>query len=198
MTYPTLPEFIRPDALKVTMASNVKANRSPWTNTVQTVGYGGTRWIAELSLSMLTDWESRQIEAAVFGLDGMAGRIWIGDSGREGTIPKGAPVVFGAGQNPGITLQTSGWTPGQKVMAKGSYLQVGDELKMVTDDAWSDVNGRALLHITPRLRRSPQNGAPVEVQAPKGLFMLAQNDNGVSRAAAFNNSMSLKFEEAIS
>ena len=197
MTYPTLPEFIRPDSLKFTLTSNVKSNRSPWTGAVQTVGWGGSRWVVEMSLSSLSDWEARQLESVMFGLDGMAGRILIGDCGREGTVPKGAPVVFGAGQTPGITLQTSGWTPGQKVMSKGSYLQVGDELKMVTEDAWSDVNGRALLHIAPRLRRSPQNGAPVEVQAPRGLFMLAQNENGVSRSAGFNSSISLKFEEAI-
>jgi hypothetical protein len=77
-------------------------------------------------MGSLTDWESRQLEALLYQLDGMAGRIWLGDYGRQGTVPKGAPVVFGVGQS-GSTLQTAGWTPSQKVLERGSYLQVGDE-----------------------------------------------------------------------
>ena len=191
-----LPEFIRPESMDVKLVSNTKANRSPWTGAVQTVGFGGSHWAVELKMGSLTDWESCQIEPIIFQLDGMAGRIWIGDCGRQGTVPKGEPVVFGAGQS-GATLQTAGWTPLQKILDKGRYLQVGDELKMVTSDAWSDINGRALIMIAPKLRRTPQSGAPVIVDRPRGLFMLNSNENGPSRQPAFINSLSLNFVEAI-
>ena len=191
-----LPDFIRPESMSVKLRSNVKANRSCWTQAVQTMGLGGSHWAVEMSFGNLTDWESRQLESIVFQLDGMAGRIWLSDYGREGTMPKGSPVVFGVGQS-GTTLQTAGWTPSQKVLEVGSYVQVGDELKMVTHDAWSDINGRALIMIAPRLRRAPQNGAPVIVDCPRGRFLLDSNDNGSSRRPAFSNSMSLNFVEDI-
>lgn len=191
-----LPDFIRPESMSVKLISNTKTNRSPWTGAVQTVGFGGSHWAIEMSMGSLTDWESRQLESILFQLDGMSGRIWLGDYGRQGTVPKGAPVVFGVGQS-GSTLQTAGWTPSQKVLERGSYLQVGDELKMVADDVWSDINGRALIMIAPKLRRAPQNGAPVIVDNPRGLFLLDSNDSGPSRRPAFSNSLSLNFVEAI-
>ncbi|MGL4350834.1 MAG: hypothetical protein ACRCT2_09790 [Plesiomonas shigelloides] len=191
-----LPEFIRPESMSMKLKSNTKANRSPWNQAVQTIGLGGSHWAIELTMGGLTDWESRQLESILYQLDGMSGRIWLGDYGRIGTMPKGEPVVFGVGQS-GSTLQSAGWTPSQKVLERGSYLQVGDELKMITSDAWSDVNGRALIMIAPRWRRAPQNGAPIIVDKPRGLFLLDSNDNGPSRQPAFRNSMTLNFVEAI-
>jgi hypothetical protein len=83
------------------------------------------------------------------------------------------------------------------VLERGSYLTVGDELKFITQDVWSDINGRAIIHIAPQLRRAPQSGSPVEVRNPYGIFMLDSNENGVDRAPAFVNSIKLKFVEAI-
>ncbi len=196
MEYLELPSFIAPSSMSFNLNSNTKSSRSPWTGSVQTVGFKGSHWSAELSMPQLTDWESRALEAVLYQLDGMAGRIKLHDYGRHGTQPKGAPVVFGSGQS-GSLLNTQGWTPSQKVLERGSYLTVGDELKFITQDVWSDINGRAIIHIAPQLRRAPQSGAPVEVRNPYGVFMLDSNENGVDRAPAFVNSIKLKFVEAI-
>lgn len=196
MAYLELPDFIRPSSLSFTLNSNVKTNRSPWTGSTQTVGYKGSYWSVELKMPTLNEWEARALESIIFQLDGMAGRIKLADYGRPGTQPKGAPIVFGVGQL-GSTLNTQGWTPSQKVLERGSYLTVNDELKFITQDVWSDINGRAIIHITPQLRRSPNNGAPVEIRNPYGVFMMADNETTVDRSPAFVSDISLKFTEAV-
>ena len=196
MNYPELPECLRPSSMEMTLKSNVKAHVSPFTGTTQTVGWRGSRWALSMNFDNLSEWESRQLEAFMFGLDGMAGRAKLRDAGRNGVVPRGNPVVFGAAQL-GTILATSGWQPEAKVLEVGDYLTVQDELKQVTKDAWSDINGRATIEFTPQLRNPTNNGAPVEVREPYGIFMLDANDNGVSRKPAFMSSINLKWVEAI-
>ena len=196
MDYLELPDFIRPSSLTMTIKANTKVHRSPWTGQTQTVGWKGSYWAADLTLPSLTDWEARAVEAIIHQLEGMAGRIKMRDYGRPGTIPRGNPSVYGAGQT-GSTLQTQGWTPSQKVLERGSYLTVADEMKMITQDVWSDINGRALIRIAPQLRRSPPSGEPVEVRNPYGIFMLDSNDTSVARSPAFASAINLKFVEAL-
>jgi hypothetical protein len=196
MEYLELPSFIKPNSMSFNLNSNTKSNRSPWTGAVQTSGFRGSYWSVELSISSLTDWESRALEAIIYQLDGMAGRVKLSDLGRQGTQPMGSPVVFGDDQY-GSLLNTQGWAASQKVLERGSYLTVGDELKFITQDVWSDINGRATIRIAPQLRRPPQSGSPLEIRNPYGIFMLDSNNSGVDRGPAFKSSMKLKFAEAI-
>src|SRR5699024_8461085 len=157
--------------------------------------YPGSRWEATLSFDNLNDWQSRKLESILAKLDGKAGRIMLQDFGRWGRPPMGSPVINGA-NNTGTTLMTKGWTPNRKVLWEGDYIGVNNELKLVTEDAWSDASGNVVLEIAPMLRVIPPSGAAIETQNPKGMFRLADNTNGVKRQPAFNNSFSLKFSEA--
>ena len=76
-----LPDFIRPESMSIKLKSNTKTNRSPWTGAVQTVGFGGSHWAIEMQLGSLTDWESRQLEAILYQLDGMAGVSGLATTG---------------------------------------------------------------------------------------------------------------------
>lgn len=195
MTYPELPECIRPSSLDLKLKSNVKRHVSPWTGGTQTVGFTGSRWQISMSFDNLNDWESRQIDALFFGLDGH-GRIKLRDYGRCGVVPQGAPIVFGAGQR-GTILATQGWQAGRLVLRKGDFFTVQNELKMLTADAWSDTNGRATLEFTPQLRNETQNGDPIETREPWGIFIPVDNDMSAGRRPAFMSSIKVDFVEAI-
>ena len=191
----TWPEEIRPSEMDWYLSSNSVDFTSPFNGAGQTASYPGSRWEASLSFDKQNDWESRMIEVLLVKLDGKAGRIRIQDFGRWGRPPIGVPVVNGSA-NTGTVLNTRGWTPNRKVLSFGDYITVNDELKMVTEDAWSNDVGIVVLGIAPMLRNIPSDGMTIETQTPTGIFRLAVNKNGVSRKPAFDNSFTLKFVEA--
>ncbi|HBC8488016.1 TPA: hypothetical protein KE181_002713 [Escherichia coli] len=191
----TWPEELRPSEMEWYLVSNAVEFTSPFNGASQTVSYPGSRWEATLTFSNLNDWQSRKLESTLAKLDGKAGRIMLQDFGRWGRPPMGSPVVNGA-NNTGTTLSTKGWTPDRKVLWEGDYIAVNNELKLITEDAWSDSSGNVILNIAPMLRSIPPNGAKIETQKPQGSFRLAENTNGVKRQPAFNNSFTLKFSEA--
>ncbi|WPJ68573.1 hypothetical protein OMDBNIEC_00087 [Salmonella phage STP-SP5] len=189
------PEEIRPSNMEWYLSSNSVEFTSPFNGASQTVSYPGSRWEASLVFDNLNDWQSRKLEVILAKLDGKAGRVMIHDFGRWGRAPMGKPVVNGA-SNTGTVLITKGWTPNRKVLWEGDYISVNGELKLITEDAWSDDSGNIVLQIAPMLRNIPPNGATIETQNPRGSFRLADNRNGVGRQPAFNNSISLNFVEA--
>lgn len=190
------PQDIRPASMDWNLVSNSVEFESPFSGASQTVSYPGSRWEASLSFKDLNDWESRQLEVLLAKLDGMGGRIQLGDFGRWGRPAFGKPVVNGS-SNTGTTLGTRGWDVDRIILYAGDYITVNNELKMVTEDAWSDATGNCILMIAPMLRSIPSDGAVIETQFPTGIFRLSGNTNGVSRQPAFNNSITLKFREAI-
>lgn len=189
------PDAIRPSEMEWHLSSNSVEFTSPFNGASQTVSYPGSRWEASLTFANLNDWQSRKLEVTLAKLDGKAGRIKLQDFGRWGRAPMGKPVVNGAAAT-GTLLPTKGWSASRKVLWEGDYITVNDELKLVTEDVWSDAAGIAVISIAPMLRAVPPNGAAIETQNPQGIFRLADNTNGVSRQPAFNNSITLKFVEA--
>ena len=191
----TWPDEIRPSEMEWHLVSNSVEFISPFNGASQTVAYPGSRWEASLTFNNLNDWESRKLESLLARLDGKSGRIMLQDFGRWGRPSMGAPVVNGP-NNSGTTLSTKGWDYDKLVLREGDYITVNDELKLITEDAWSDSSGNVILSIAPMLRSIPPNGAKIETQKPQGTFRLSENTNGVKRQPAFNNSFTLKFSEA--
>lgn len=74
-----------------------------------------------------------------------------------------------------------GWTPSTLVLNKGDWIQIGDELKRITADVWSDLAGAARLEIAPLLRASYPSGTPLVVARPMGVFRLDGAAAGKSR-----------------
>lgn len=189
------PEALRPSNMDWYLVSNAVEFRSPFNGASQTASYPGSRWEATLSFDNLDDWQSRKLEVLLAKLDGMAGRVELEDFGRWGRPAMGKPVVSIANAT-GTTLPTNGWTPNRKVLWEGDYITVNGELKMVTEDGWSDSAGSLIIQVAPMLRSTPPNNSVIETQRPRGLFRLSENRNGVKRQPAFNNSFSLNFVEA--
>lgn len=188
------PDDLRPTTFKMYLASNGSSFKSPWNGATQTVGFPGSAWEVNMELSNQDDYEARAIEAILFELDGMSGRILLRDYGRTPPPVKGRPVVYGAGQT-GIYLATAGWTPSTKVLSKGDYITVNNELKYVLEDCYSVADGRATIKFAPKLRNTPASNAEIEVARPYGIFRLTDNKNGVDRKSGINNDFSLSFTE---
>lgn len=191
----TWPSGVLPASFDWTLVSNGSSFTSPWNGQSQTVRYPGSAWKASLTLSNLDDLESREIEALIFELDGMSGRIKLWDMGRFPGTTKGAPKVNGANQT-GSTLNSNGWTPNVQILTRGSYITVNDEMKMVLQDVTSNAQGLAAIPIAPMLRQSPPNAVVIEVANPYAIFRLEKNENGVKRSPGFNNDITLNFVES--
>nr|CBA76630.1 conserved hypothetical phage protein [Arsenophonus nasoniae] len=95
-------------------------------------------------------------------------------------------------------MLTRGWKKNLIVIRKGDYLTIGDELKIVTDNVFSDTNGNASIPISPMLRYAPKVNDKLETLSPFGIFKLTTNDQGSFqyRPGVFTH-VTLEFEEAL-
>lgn len=187
------PEQLLPSSMNLSLSSNRKKFTSPFTGSSQQISYPGSRWEIKVSFDSLNDDEARELETLIFRMDA-GGRIKLRDFGRE---PKQIEnvIVFGSDQV-GYVFTTSGWQSNVNLaMRKGDYITVNDELKMLTEDVSTAINGTAALHITPMLRSSPTNGSPISISSPYVLCRLKEDSVGVDRKPAFDNSFSLSFIE---
>lgn len=189
------PQGILPTSMDFRLKSNGNSFTSPWNGQTQAVRYPGSSWRINMSLENLDDYESRYLEALIVQLDGIAGTVKLWDFGRAPATVKGSPKVNGGGQM-GTNLATNGWTPSVKVLSRGDYITVNNEMKMVLTDVNSNASGVATIPIGPQLRQSPPSGVAIEVTRPYGIFRLAQDENGTSRTSGINSNFSLSFVEA--
>lgn len=189
------PAGLLPSTFKWYLKSNGTSFTSPFTGATQTVRWIGSSWKASLTMPSLDELEAIAMEALLFELDGIAGRVKLYDFGRTPNVVNGSPKVDGIGHK-GTTLPTKGWTPGTTVLKKGSYFTVNNELKYVLADVISDSTGKATIKFAPQLRVSPQDNTALEIERPYAIFRLVNDENGVDRKPAFDNEFSIEFVEA--
>jgi hypothetical protein len=84
----------------------------------------------------------------------------------------GPLLVDGSGQL-GRNLLLKGADNAVTVLRAGEYFQVGNELKIVTEDAVSDGSGGVRVWFEPALRAAPANEQYVEIATPKARFRLS-------------------------
>jgi hypothetical protein len=152
-------------------------------------------WKATLTMSSLDELEAIAMEALLFEMDGLAGRVKLHDFGRTPRVVNGTPRVNGANQL-GTNLNTDGWTANTLVLKKGDYFTVNDELKYVLANVTSNASGQASIKFAPQLRVAPADNLVLEVANPYAIFRLVNDENGVERKPAFDNDFSLEFIEA--
>lgn len=191
----TWPDGLYPNSFKWYLKSNGTSFSSPFTAKTQTVRWVGSAWKCTIAMPSLDELEAIAMEALIFELDGMAGRVKLWDFGRTPNVVRGTPRVNGANQK-GVTINTDGWTPSVKVLKKGDYFNVGDELKYCLADVTSNASGQASVKFAPQLRASPADNLVLEVAKPYAIFRLVDDENGVDRKPAFDNNFTLEFIEA--
>jgi len=172
-----------PNTMSFGLAANTQSGgRSPFDGTEQTLELPGARWVAELRWHDLDAVEQRILKAFVVSLRGRAGRFtWspIVKFPRRGTAGGSGAVIFGPGQT-GSTLVTGQWSPGL-ALAAGDILGYQDPtgrsmLHMATADAVSDGTNPVSISISPPIRRSPPNGAPLNIDTPSPVWRLQRDD----------------------
>lgn len=197
MAYREFPADLVPNENSLMLSYPSFGFTSAFTGVQQNVIHPGARWTLEMTFTALQGYRKSKLSSFINGMSGRVEAVKVFDHSNEGRPPMGAPAVSGDGQL-GRKLLTSGWIPSQKVLEMGNQFTINNELKEVSEDVWSDINGFATLEFNPPLRKAPPNGAPLETENP---YMLATLDmDGLQRTngpAGFSTFETLVFKEAI-
>ncbi|CAM0043690.1 distal tail protein [Vibrio phage K394] len=170
---------------------------SAFTGVQQNIIHPGARWTLEMTFTMLQGRRKQMLSAFLNGMQGRVEAVKVYDHSSEGRPPMGVPTVSGDGQL-GRKLLTMGWIAGQKVLSIGDQFTVNNELKEVSEDVWSDINGFATIEFNPPLRKSPPNSAPLETEKPYMLATLGMDGVGRTNSpAGFGSFETITFKEAI-
>jgi hypothetical protein len=193
LALPNTPCFAQAD---FTMQDSVAADPSPWTRQTQILDWQVDWWEATASLPQMTRAQAQQWIAFLAELRGMSGAFLFGDPLARSPLgaAQGVPVVNGTNNSRSSVLNTRGWKPNFfRQLLPGDYLQIGQRLHINLEPVNSDSNGNASVRLWPRIREAPNDGDPVILHYPKGLFRLAENTRkySISTVKLFGISVSL-------
>ena len=177
----------------------ISGTDSVFTGEEQMQEHGGAFWIGLLTLPPMTQARAGPWRAFFGKMHGRVGTVMVGDPDYRGPygMAQGSPVVDGAGQT-GTILATRGWTAGTSgQLIEGDYIQVGQRLHQVVGTVVSDGAGLASIPIEPYLRESPNDGDPVVLDKPKGIFRLGSDSNPMRGDVHRYQSVSFSIREAL-
>lgn len=163
------------------IANNVQSFTSELSGSDQFVELPGSRWVGSFTWAALRGLEARTMRGQLASLRGQVGVFKISppDINQLGTA-LGNGVV--AGSNAGSVLNTRGWQAGQQTLFEvGDYIEVNQELKVITRRALADASGNAQLHIEPPLRSTPSDGTAIITERP-ACYMRSANKTPASWA----------------
>lgn len=199
----SMPATPGPADIEIAMNDAVAVVTSPFTRQEQTQTYpGGDFWDANITLPPMARSQAWPWEGFLAELRGRLNVFQCGDprAATPAGSGAGAPVVSSSGlDNLPMTwaLATRGWTPSQAgVLLAGDHFQIGYRLHRVCENVNSDVYGTATLMIWPSLREMPEDGTPLILNAPQGLFRLSSNRRAAHASKQRLTSISLSFVEA--
>jgi hypothetical protein len=175
ITYPlSLPTAYSFESLQIGLETSVGRFESPFTYKQQTYDFGGERWMLNVSYAPLSADLARELIAFLASLAGVKGTFYANDPLMKTArgAASGTPLVKGASQT-GRSLITDGWTPTvTNILRKGDYFQIGSSLYLNLNDVNSNGSGEATLDISPPLRNTATDNAPLIVSNPKQVFRL--------------------------
>jgi hypothetical protein len=165
---------------------------------IQVAQRAGQRWTVTLEFSTLANNDRAVLQAFVAQVLGLADNFTLSPADYD---PRGAfggtPLVAGGSQT-GNSLNLDGCTPSvTNWIRAGDFFQVGNELKMATEDASSDGAGAITVSFVPELRAAPADNAAITTTEPEGVFRFVQPRMGWSSRPPFISSMSLECIEDV-
>lgn len=195
-----------PNSARLALAANTQSGgRSPFDGTEQTLELPGSRWTAELRWANLPENHWRLMQAFIASLGGRAGRFRWGPThmprrGTRATNPGGAFIVNG-GQT-GKSVYTGAWSGTGLCFAVGDLISWVDPLgrdvmHMVTADCTTDGANGCAVPVAPPIRRSPNDLTALNLTAPKAVWRLSSDDQGMEYERGVFGAVTLQIEEAI-
>lgn len=171
---PSAPGFV---SLKWSPRSAVAEQESPFTFHNKVYVWDGQQRRVVVKLPPMTVAQAKTWQAWALKLNGVEGTFYLRDS--TGASLRGAAsgtgLVKGANQL-GATLNTDGWVAGViGLFLPGDWIQIGNRLYTVLDQANSDGGGNASLTLWPKIRTSPADNYTIPYgAAAKGVFRLTE------------------------
>lgn len=192
MTTYQFPTSLTPSTSSWTLVTNTRRFTSPLTSATQTVARKGTVWRVDLAFNNLTTTDRGVLQGFLAKLEGQVHRVRLKDHAftRQGT-GGGTPLINGASQTgSSVVLDGAGtvsnWLRAGDLLAWDKVSDSGTDnpqLHMCTTDV-SSSGGNVTVAISPPLRNSPPNNAPVNITDPEGVFMLASDPEWDNRPAS--------------
>lgn len=181
MTTLALPTLTKKNATQcaLSLQYNTQTFESPLNKSVQTYELPGARWNFAATWENMIEADARIFKAWLATMRGQAGRFYAGDLSRK--TPRG--IVSGSGTvrtvtSAGATSLSSAWTPINQTgwFLVGDYIQVNNELKIITADATTNSLGYSTLYFEPALRSALTIGMTITYTNCVATFKL--NDDG--------------------
>jgi hypothetical protein len=160
------------------LEENTETFTSPISNTVQTLARTGGRWYLSITYVPMKRADAQSVLAFLTKLRGRVNSFYGYDplaTSPLGDVSASTLLVNGADQT-GVSLVCDGAEVSTTVLKAGDYIEVNNELKMVTDDATSDGSGNVTINFSPSLRSSPSDNASITTTNPKCTMKL-QDDS---------------------
>ena len=194
------PESVLPDSMNINLRANNKSFTSSLNGSQRTANFMGDKWLASLSFNNLDNFEKPEIEilqSFIWSLRGINGRFKMWNFTKRGAPALGTPLVDGFTNTGGI-CNTKGWHPNRVVLKQGDFIELNNELKMITKDIVTSVSGDATIYFVPPIRNIPIDNEPIITNKPCGVFRLADDDQGdFSLTAGLEGTLTLELIEAI-
>ncbi len=175
------PTALRPEVVEWHLITPQRLGRSVTDGTVQAQPLGPPRWAFTITPGVLRRAEAPQWEAYIASLRGKVNRARAWDWRREGPLgpAPGTPVLAAAAT--GASCSIGGWAPSSFIMARGSWLGINGELKLLTNDLTSNASGVTAATFEPPLRADAPAGTPVVLVRPTALFVMTSDRMGFSQ-----------------
>lgn len=184
MTVP-LPLPKRPKRSNFKLVPNSQIHLNKANNATEVYDLEGAYWEFEIELANVPEREALALDAFIASLRGQVGTFTLFDYRREQLDKDFTGYVRGENQD-GNTLVIDGLPLNQTLLVAGERMQVGvgqnTELKILTGDLVSDSLGRATVVFESPLRKIPADNTLITFKQPRGLFRLADNNQGIDSA----------------
>ena len=192
MAFITFPDIINPTNLSFGIQGSSQAFVSEFTGTSQHVRLPTARWYGSANWENLTGDDFDGLKVFLAELEGAFNTFAFGDVSRDTPNSGLVPTVVleantaASAHSTQITIRRSSTESSSSISGnvlafkKGDYFQLtsskGQELKVVTADAFITNTGTTAINFAPALRGSISTGTNLTRHAPRAIMRLSNND----------------------
>ena len=180
LSIPAYPTAAGIERISFTHIHSVALLRSPWSFATQTQDNQGKMFGVEVTIAPCKRAQAAPWIAFLASLKGPFGTFLLPVEKHAQApmgVATGTPLVFGSRPSGFESIQIDGWTAGvTNILQAGDYLQIGNRLYQVLQDANSNGSGFCEVEVFPSVRETLADNAAVITSNPKGLFRLDSSE----------------------